>query len=841
MKGMFRPRSSSRIWFVTVVLALGMLLTGAVPSRAETITGTFTYLRTDPSGGPASIRPIAFAEVEIWRCGPAFLGLCTWGGVTKVTTGANGAISVPVTFVGSGAIYAVRVAAVNFGAVVWSDIFHTTGYYKEPGEPGPQIHRTVAQATDSLDFTFTFLDPTIADHYNVAEVGRQAFSYATARRDPREGDALPRINYELTTISPSPTGTFYDPVRRTVIISPSFTGGSSGLGGFEDFVTLHETGHYLQHHISKFLAFPSSHDGCTASIGSGVYNSAEHAWMEGFADYFAQTVRLSLPAGTFVGALGATAGGGTSGIGTLEAPNACGTVGTIALDSSVIASVIGETADHPELLGAAAADPVLFAAVVAGAIGQAPPHTVTSDMVEDFVAATLWDLFDMPGDPNGAGGTLGAETFDTLARHDRDVFQIFDHELGALGRWPTILDFHEAWVARGLDAVGIDRIMEAAPMAVPAATLEPARVRNGLEGGQQVTRRPDGRIAIVVRGNFNSLMTESQCPPPAPRPLPSLNGPAIVWSPTGIVPTLTVACSWTGWDSLGVGGMNAEPAAVVLPDGRLQVFYRKDDGSLWIIGQRTDGTWVPAGSLGGVITSGPAVGVNADGRLEVFARGTDNALWHIAQTAVNGTWGTWMSLGGDLTSIPVVVRNPSTNALQVFVRVNGGPISTIAQSSPGSAQWTAWTSLGGGFTTAPAVGINFDGRLEVFGRGTDNALWHNLQASAGGAFTGWSSLGGVITSAPAVTRRADNTLDVAAIGTDGALWHIGQTTAGGAYSGWTTLGTPAALTIASGPHVEVDANGTPQIFVRASDNSLWVTPDGLSASWQSLQAGVLSF
>ena len=207
MKGMFRPRSSSRIWFVTVVLALGMLLTGAVPSRAETITGTFTYLRTDPSGGPASIRPIAFAEVEIWRCGPAFLGLCTWGGVTKVTTGANGAISVPVTFVGSGAIYAVRVAAVNFGAVVWSDIFHTTGYYKEPGEPGPQIHRTVAQATDSLDFTFTFLDPTIADHYNVAEVGRQAFSYATARRDPREGDALPRINYELTTISPSPTGT----------------------------------------------------------------------------------------------------------------------------------------------------------------------------------------------------------------------------------------------------------------------------------------------------------------------------------------------------------------------------------------------------------------------------------------------------------------------------------------------------------------------------------------------------------------------------------------------------------------------------------------------------------
>ncbi|TMQ22159.1 MAG: hypothetical protein E6K82_13825 [Candidatus Rokuibacteriota bacterium] len=830
--------------FASVVVAVGLLLAGVVPGRAETITGTFSYVRTDPSNGSTATRPIAFAEVEIWRCGPAFLGWCTWGGVTKVTTDANGVISAPIPFVGSGAIYAVRVAAVNFGAVVWSDVFHTTGFYKEPGEPGPQIHRTVSMATDTLDFSFTFSDPTIAAHYNIAEVGRRAFSYAIARRDPREGDPMPRINYELTTLSPAPTGTYYDPVRRTVIISPNFTGGSGSVGGFEDFVTLHETGHYLQHHISTFLAFPSSHDGCTASIGSGIYNSAEHAWMEGFADYFAQAVRLSLPAGTFVGAFGngGTVTGGTSIIATLEAPAACATVGATALDSSVIATVIGETADHPELIGVAAADPLLFAGVVGGAIALAPAHTVTSDMVEDFVAGTLWDLFDMPGDPNGAGGTLGPETFDTLARQDRDVFQIFDHELGALGRWPTILDFHEAWVARGLDAVGIDRIMEAAPMAVPAATLEPARVRNGLEGGQQVTRRPDGRIAIVVRGNFNSLMTESQCPPPAPRPLPSLSGPGVVWSPTpGTLPTFTATCAWTGWDALGVGGMNAEPAAVVLPDGRLQVFYRKGDGSFWIIGQRTDGSWVPPGSLGGVLTSGPAVGVNADGRLEVFARGTDNTLQHIAQNAVNGTWGTWMSLGGDLTSIPVVVRNPSSNTLQVFVRINGSAIATISQSSPGSPQWTSWTSLGGGFTTAPAVAVNFDGRLEVFGRGTDNALWHNAQASAGGSFAGWSSLGGVITSAPAVTRRADNTLDVAAIGTDGGLWHTGQTIPGGGYSGWTTLGTPAAVTIASGPHVEVDASGTPQIFVRATDNTLWVTADGISANWQALSASTLSF
>jgi hypothetical protein len=35
-----------------------------------------------------------------------------------------------------------------------------------------------------------------------------------------------------------------------------------------------------------------------------------------------------------------------------------------------------------------------------------------------------------------------------------------------------------------------------------------------------------------------------------------------------------------------------------------------------------------------------------------------------------------------------------------------------------------WGSLGGKITTDIAVGINRDGRLEIFARRTDNALWH---------------------------------------------------------------------------------------------------------------------
>ena len=90
------------------------------------------------------------------------------------------------------------------------------------------------------------------------------------------------------------------------------------------------------------------------------------------------------------------------------------------------------------------------------------------------------------------------------------------------------------------------------------------------------------------------------------------------------------------------------------------------------------------------------MGRNADGRLEVFARGTDNALWHIWQTAA--------------------ARRP-------------GP---------------GWASLGGEITSSPVVTSDADGRLEVFARGTDNALWHMWQTAPSNGWSGWASLGGIL-------------------------------------------------------------------------------------------------
>jgi RHS repeat-associated protein len=296
----------------------------------------------------------------------------------------------------------------------------------------------------------------------------------------------------------------------------------------------------------------------------------------------------------------------------------------------------------------------------------------------------------------------------------------------------------------------------------------------------------DGRLEVFARGTDNALWRNSQTAPGGH--------------------------GWYGWVS--VGGAFFDPAAardvaVVArnADGRLEAFARGTDRALWHNRQTTPGDgwagWVPA-APGSAITSDPVVGINADGRLEVFARGTDGALWHNWQTAPGGPgWSGWASLGGIFPisgaaafNVAVVARN-ADGRLEVFARGTDSALWHNWQTTPGDG-WAGWASLapGSAITSDPAVGINADGRLEVFARGTDGALWHNWQqpAAAGGGWSGWASLapGSAITSDPAVGINADGRLEVFARGTDGTLWHNRQTTPGNGWSGWAPLSVAAS-------------------------------------------------
>jgi hypothetical protein len=82
---------------------------------------------------------------------------------------------------------------------------------------------------------------------------------------------------------------------------------------------------------------------------------------------------------------------------------------------------------------------------------------------------------------------------------------------------------------------------------------------------------------------------------------------------------------------------------------------------------------------------------------------------------------------------------------------------------------------------APAAVQLPSGEIDLFARGTDNALWMNVLAPGATAWRGWHRVGGILTSAPAAGiwpfSLAPPGLSVVALGADGNLW-IGHNVVG---------------------------------------------------------------
>ena len=189
------------------------------------------------------------------------------------------------------------------------------------------------------------------------------------------------------------------------------------------------------------------------------------------------------------------------------------------------------------------------------------------------------------------------------------------------------------------------------------------------------------------------------------------------------------------------------------------------------------------------------------------------------------TWSNWQSLGGVLTSDPATV-SWGDGRIDVFVRGSDNALWHKWFNDT----WSGWESLGGVLSSGPDVSSWASGRLDVFVRGTDNALWHKW---FNGTWSGWESLGGVLTSDPTAVSWGEGRIDVFARGADNALWHKWFN---GTWSGWESLGG----TLSSGPDVSSWASGRLDVFVRGADNALWHKWfNGIWSNWESL-GGVLT-
>jgi hypothetical protein len=188
-------------------------------------------------------------------------------------------------------------------------------------------------------------------------------------------------------------------------------------------------------------------------------------------------------------------------------------------------------------------------------------------------------------------------------------------------------------------------------------------------------------------------------------------------------------------------------------------------------------------------------------------------------------WSGWESLGGILTSGPAVT-SWAPGRLDVFVRGTDNALWHKWFSNG----WSGWESLGGVLTSDPAAVSWGPNRIDVFVRGTDNALWHKWFSNG---WSGWESLGGGLTSGPAVASWGSNRLDVFVRGTDNALWH--KWWANG-WSGWESLGG----VLMSDPEAVSWYGRRIDVFVRGTDNALWHKWfAGAWSNWESL-GGVLT-
>ncbi|GAA2155643.1 hypothetical protein GCM10009760_55750 [Kitasatospora kazusensis] len=147
---------------------------------------------------------------------------------------------------------------------------------------------------------------------------------------------------------------------------------------------------------------------------------------------------------------------------------------------------------------------------------------------------------------------------------------------------------------------------------------------------------------------------------------------------------------------------------------------------------------------------------------------------------------------------------------------------------------------------SPTVSSFQQGRLDVFVRGADGAIWHqwwdvNDYSGAKGGWSAWESLGGNVVSNPTAVSWSSSRLDLFAIGGDGNIWDMTWTSTGG-WTGWQNFGTPPPG-IASGasPVVTSSGNGRLDLFVRGADDAAWhVYYSGGWSGWQSLGGGLSS-
>jgi hypothetical protein len=229
-------------------------------------------------------------------------------------------------------------------------------------------------------------------------------------------------------------------------------------------------------------------------------------------------------------------------------------------------------------------------------------------------------------------------------------------------------------------------------------------------------------------------------------------------------------------------------------------------------------------------------GSDGDGRAHAFCvRG--GSVWNWRQTQPGGPWRSPVDIGGGPIAPNLAVGVNEDGRVEVFgVALDSHDIVTSYQLGIGGP-YSPWVSLGnpngpgGPHTGAPTVGVNADGRLEVFAKNSGGGISTTYQTAPNAGFSPWVDFGGGpdVQETPAVVTRQGGTMELFAR-TRGGLRHWEQNAPNAGWSGPKEL---IADAVTSALSAALNADGRPEVFYRSVLGAVRTTYVTTQGTWST--------
>ncbi|HVF18744.1 MAG TPA: phosphodiester glycosidase family protein [Mycobacteriales bacterium] len=217
------------------------------------------------------------------------------------------------------------------------------------------------------------------------------------------------------------------------------------------------------------------------------------------------------------------------------------------------------------------------------------------------------------------------------------------------------------------------------------------------------------------------------------------------------------------------------------------------------------------------------------GRVDVFSQSPANTLEQVTYVAGKG-WTRAPSLGGSLTSGPAAAAT-EPGRLHVFARGGDGAVWTRRFEG---GKWSGWSTLGGPVLGEPSVVATGPGRLDLFARFGDGTLRHRALRQA--RWSDWADLGGALTSPPAAATYGGGRLVVFVRSTEDAVWQKSHDGVG--WQPFARVGGAATSSPAATSHTD----GLVDLYVRGTDGALYHRSlrNGAYSPWTALGGALAS-